>query len=183
MSGWIALALAGAVVAWGVATFNRLVRLRVQVGEGWSGIDVQLKRRFDLIPNLIEAVKGYASFEKDTLSRVTALRGRAEGARGPGERAAAEGEVTRLIGGLLAVAEAYPDLKAAAGFASLQKSLSEAEDNIQFARRYYNAVVRELNVKVQSIPSNLVARLCGFSPAEFFQLEDAAQRTAPEVRI
>src|SRR5512138_1408666 len=124
MAGWIVLALVAAVAVWGVVAYNRLVLLKYRVNEGWSGIDVQLKRRFDLIPNLVEAVKGYAQYERDTLSRVTALRASAEAASGPGERAQAEGQVTRVIGGLLAVAEAYPDLKASAQFGSLQKSIS-----------------------------------------------------------
>jgi LemA protein len=182
MAGWIGLTVAAVVAVWGVVAYNRLVLLAVRVKEGWSGIDVQLKRRFDLIPNLIGAVKGYAQYEKDTLSRVTALRSAAEGAAGPGERARAEWGLSRLIGGLLAVAEAYPDLKASTGFVSLQKSLSDTEEQIQYARRYYNATVRDNNVAVQSFPSALVARAFGFGPAEFFEVE-LAQKQAPEVKL
>ncbi len=176
-------AIVAAVVLYVIVTYNGLVRLRQMVREAWSGIDVQLKRRADLIPNLIETVKGYAAHEKDALSEVTEMRTRAQ-AVAPDNvagRAAAEGMLGQALGRLMAVAEAYPDLKANENFRELQTALSAIEGEIQMARRYYNGSTRELNVKVESFPSNLVAGQFGFSQAEYFELEDPADRALPKV--
>ena len=171
-----------AVIAYGIALYNRLVRSRQMAAEGWSGIDVQLKRRSDLIPNLVEAVKGYAGHEQATLREVTELRNQAR-AMSPDDiagRAQVEGLLSGAIGRLLAVVENYPDLKASQNFLQLQSSLAGIEDEIQLARRYYNGATRELNVMVESFPSNLVAGMFGFSRGAFFETDDAS-RAVPEV--
>ena len=172
-----------AFLAFGILTYNSLARLRLLTGNAWADIDVQLKRRHDLIPSLVAAVKGHAGYEKGTLEALVQARNRAVAAGGP----AAAGEAERALAGsvrqLFAVAEAYPDLRAAESFLSLQKNLSEIEDQIQNARRYYNAVVRDLNVKISQFPSNLVAGTFGFHPAEFFGLTDSAEREAPGIDL
>lgn len=178
---WAVLGIVAALALWLVAIYNRLVRLRNMVEEGWSGIDVQLKRRANLIPNLIEAVKGYMGHERETLEQVTRMRTEAERAEGAGARAAAETRLGAALGGLFAVAEGYPDLKASANFIELQQSLGEIEDQIQLARRYYNGAARNMNIAVESFPSNLVAGRFGFRQAEFFEIEDAAERAVPKV--
>ena len=186
---WIALGVLVliliAVAGYVIGAYNGLVRARQMVQEAWSGIDVQLKRRADLIPNLVETVKGYASHEKEALERVTEMRARAQNVP-VGDiqgRAAAEGMLTQALGRLLAVAEAYPDLKASQNFADLQRALETTEREIQMARRYYNGSVRELNTKVESFPSNLVAGQFGFAKADYFELEDPSDRQLPEVRF
>lgn len=164
-----------------IAIYNSLVKNTAVTEEGWSGIDVQLKRRSNLIPNLVEAVKGYAAHERGTLDEVTELRTRTQGAEGRAERAETEGLLSAALGRLLAVAENYPDLKASTNFTELQEQLSEVEDHIQMARRFYNGAVRNLNIKVESFPSNLVANAFKFGKADFFEIEDAAHRAVPEV--
>jgi LemA protein len=176
-------ALAALVFAWSVSVYNRFVRLRNLMAEAWSGIDVQLKRRVDLIPNLVETVKGYAGHEKELFEKIAASRAQSVSAGSVREQAAAESALTASLRTLFAVAEAYPELKANANFLELQKSLAEIEDQIQMARRYYNGTVRENNVLVDSFPSNLVARMAGFTKADFFELEDSAERKAPQVRF
>jgi LemA protein len=171
------------VFAWSVSVYNRFVRLRNLMAEAWSGIDVQLKRRVDLIPNLVETVKGYAGHEKELFEKIAASRAQSVSAGSVREQAAAESALTASLRTLFAVAEAYPDLKANTNFLELQKSLAEIEDQIQMARRYYNGTVRENNVLVDSFPSNLVARMAGFTKADFFELEDSAERKAPQVRF
>lgn len=166
---------------WAMSTYNALVRLRNMVEEGWSGIEAQLKRRANLIPNLVETVKGYASHEKTAFEEVTRLRTRSLEGGSIADRAATEGQLTRAIGGIMAVAEAYPDLKANENFVALQAELSQTEDEIQLARRYYNGTVRNLNIKVESFPSNLIANQFKFILAEFFEIDDAADRAVPEV--
>jgi LemA protein len=168
-------------VVWAVVTYNRLVRLSVSADEGESEIDVQLKRRHDLIPNLVETVKGYASHERGTFERVTEARGAAISAQGTRDRAAAEGELSQALGRLLAVAEAYPDLKANQNFLELQRELTATEDRIQAARRFYNTQVEALNTKIQSLPSKIVARMGNFRQREFFELEDRADAEVPSV--
>ena len=168
------------IALWAILTYNGLVSRRAMVAEGWSGIDAQLKRRADLIPNLVETVKGYAAHERQTFDELTKMRSQA-GSQDPAQRAATESAITAAIGKVMAVAEAYPDLKASANFQSLQKDLSDLEDQIQLARRYYNGAVRNLNVAVQQFPSNLIANMGGFTAAQFFQLEDPSERTAPKV--
>jgi LemA protein len=178
----ILLLIAGALVFLAVM-YNSLVGLRVRADSAWSDIDVQLKRRHDLIPNLVETVKGYAGHEKSTFENVTKYRSMAMQATGPAERAQAEGQLTMALKSLFAVAENYPQLRASENFSSLQKSLAEIEDNLQNARRYYNAVVRDLNTTIQSFPSNLVAGMFGFQPRAFFELDAAAEREAPAVKF
>jgi len=168
-----------AIVA--VVIYNGLVRLRVQSDNAWADIDVQLKRRYDLIPNVVETVKGYAAHEKGTLEAVINARNKAMGAQGPAAKAEAENVLTGALRQLFALAEAYPQLRAVESFQQLQKTLSEIEEAIQNARRYYNAVVRDLNTKIAQFPSNIVASLFNFKAREFFELADAAQREAPKV--
>ena len=177
----VVLALAAAAVLWAVVIYNSLVRMRSMVEEAWSGIDVQLKRRTDLIPNLVSTVKGYAAHEKGTLEEVVRLRGLAQNAHGVGETAQAQGLLGAALGKLFALAESYPELKANANFAQLQASLGEIEEQVQLARRYYLGAVRNLNIAVESCPSNLVAGRFGFVKAEFFELESAAERAVPSV--
>jgi LemA protein len=176
------LLLAIAVIAIAViAIYNGLVRLRIQADNAWSDIDVQLKRRHDLIPNLVETVKGYAGHERQTLEAVISARARAVSAQGPAERGQAEGALTAALRGLLAVAEAYPQLRATENFTQLQTTLNQIEDAVQNARRYYNAVVRDLNTRIGQFPSNLVASTFGFKSREFFELPSEQERQVPKV--
>lgn len=180
---WVAGGVAVVVVGYVIWTFNRLVGLGKRADGAWSDIDVQLKRRWDLIPALVETVKGYAGHESNTLREVTEARARATSAHTPAERGAPERSLASAVGGVFALAEAYPDLKASTNFRDLQTNLTEVENNVQYARRYYNAVVRDFNTLVASFPSMLVASAGGFAPREFFQLDDAAERAAPQVRF
>ena len=177
----VILVIAAGVVFWAVGIYNRLIRLRNMVEEGWSGIDVQLKRRADLIPNLLETVKGYMGHEQDLLTKVTELRARSAAAGNVADKVKLEGELSRSLANLFAVAENYPELKANQNFMQLQTQLEEIEEQIQMARRYYNGTVRELNIKIESFPSNLIARQYGFSQADFFELEDLSDREVPEI--
>jgi len=179
----VLLALAVAILLWAILIYNALVRMRNMVQEAWSGIDVQLKRRTDLIPNLVSTVKGYAEHEKGTLEEVIRLRGLAQNAQGVGETAHAQGLLGAALGKLFALAENYPELKANANFAQLQASLGEIEEQVQLARRYYNGAVRNLNIAVESFPSNLVAGRFGFEKAEFFELESPSERAVPKVEF
>jgi LemA protein len=160
-----------AVIGWAIATYNRLVRLRTQVQASWAQIDVQLKRRHSLIPNLVETVRGYAAHERGTLDAVVNARNSAVAAqgRGPGQQAPAEGMLTQALGRLFALAEAYPDLKANQNFLALQSELANTEDKIAYARQFYNSAVQTLNAAVQSIPTNIVAGMGGFRPEPFFE--------------
>jgi len=184
-SSLIILAIVVAVGLYVMFAYNALVRVRQMVQEAWSGIDVQLKRRADLIPNLVETVKGYATHEKETLEQVTEMRTRAQAvpAGDVAGRAAAEGMLSQALGRLMAVAEAYPDLKANQNFLDLQQTLDKLEGEIQMARRYYNGSARELNVKVESFPSNVIANTFGFTKAEYFELENPADRERPDVKF
>jgi len=177
----VVLGLLVGVVVWAVAAYNKLVRYRNMKEEGWSGIDVQLKRRSDLVPNLLETVKGYMKHEKEVLQGVTELRSRAKAAKGPTEKMKAESAFGLGLGRLLAVAESYPDLKANVNFLELQKELEEIEDNLQMARRYYNGTVRNLNTAIEVFPSSIIARKFQFSPGEYFEIEDAKDREVPVV--
>lgn len=183
MSGWIVLALVALLVVGAIVVYNRLVRLRVQCDNAWADIDVQLKRRHDLIPNVVETVKGYASHERETLEEVVKARQRAVDAQGPEAQAEAEGLLTGALRQLFALAEDYPDLKAATNFRELQRTLSEIETALQNARRYYNAVVRDFNTKIEQFPSNLVAGVFGFEQRQFFALSDESERAVPEVEF
>jgi len=176
----ILLLVVVAVVAFLIVTYNSLVSLRVRSDNAWSDIDVQLKRRYDLIPNVVETVKGYAAHEKGTLEAVINARNRAMSAQGPAAKGEAEGMLTQALRQLFALAEAYPQLRAVENFTSLQKTLGDIEDHVQNARRYYNAVVRDLNTKIAQFPSNLVASIFGFTPREFFEIAEA-ERAAPRV--
>jgi LemA protein len=178
---YILLGLVAAVLLWAVATYNRLVKKRTLVEEGWSGIETQLKRRSNLIPNLVETVKGYTGHERATLERVTELRSQSMNAAGLAERAAVEGQLGQALMKLMAVAENYPDLKASENFKQLQSELSETENQIQLARRYYNGTVRNLNVLVDSFPSNIIAGMFAFTKANFFEIEDPRAREVPQV--
>jgi LemA protein len=168
-----------------VLLYNGLVRARQMAEEAWSGIDVQLKRRADLIPNLIETVKGYATHEKSTLSEVVELRNRAQAvpAGDVAGRSAAEGLLGQALGRVMALAEAYPDLKANQNFSELQSSLDGIEGEIQMARRYYNGAARDLNIKVESFPSNLLAGPFGFAKRTFFEIDNPADRAVPQVKF
>jgi LemA protein len=164
-----------------VGMYNSLVRLKVQVDNAWADIDVQLKRRYDLIPNLVETVKGYAAHEKGTLEAVISARNRAMTATTPADKAQAENMLSGALKSLFALSEAYPQLRAVESFTALQASLSQIEDAVQNARRYYNAVVRDLNTKIQQFPTNIFANMLGFKPREFFEVTAAAEREAPKV--
>lgn len=181
MTGLILLGILVLLVISLVAMYNGLVRLKIQCDNAWADIDVQLKRRYDLIPNLVETVKGYAAHEKDTLEGVIGARNRAMTASTPGERAEAENLLTGALKNLFALAEAYPQLRAIESFTSLQNSLSQIEDTVQNARRYYNAVVRDLNTKIEQFPTNIVANMLGFKERQFFEVTAAAEREAPKV--
>ena len=168
------------VVVVAVSIYNGLVKLREQADAAWADIDVQLKRRYDLIPNLVETVKGYASHEKETLERVVQARSSAMSAQGPAAKAEAENVLSGALKSLFALSEAYPQLQAAGGFRDLQATLSQIEESLSQARRYYNAVVRDFNTKTQTFPSVLIARSFGFSEREFFEVEEA-EKAVPKV--
>jgi LemA protein len=185
MTGLIILAIIVAVIGYAIFVYNDLVSKRQLKEEGWSGIDVQLKRRTDMIPNLMETVKGYMGHERETLEAVTNARAAATaGANGtPAERSALEGALSGALGRLLAIAEAYPDLKANTTFLEFQSALQTVEDEIQLSRRYYNGSVRNLNTAVESFPSNIVANAFKFEKAEYFELENEADRAVPQVKF
>jgi LemA protein len=181
MMGWVILGIVVVLVLWLVAMYNGLVKLKVQCDNAWADIDVQLKRRYDLIPNLVETVKGYAGHEKGTLEAVVAARNQAMSATSPGDKAQAENILAGTLKSLFALSEAYPQLRAVESFTSLQNTLSQIEDTVQNARRYYNAVVRDLNTKIQQFPTNIFANSLGFKQREFFEVSAAAEREAPKV--
>jgi LemA protein len=182
---YIALAVVVIAILYVVFIYNGLVRSRQMAEEAWSGIDVQLKRRADLIPNLVETVKGYAAHEKSTFEEVVKLRNQAQAvpAGDVAGRAQAEGLLGQALGKLFALAEAYPDLKANQNFVELQKSIETIEGEIQMSRRYYNGAARELNVKVESFPSNLVAGQFGFAKRDYFEITNEADRAVPTVKF
>ena len=175
---WIILGVVVVVLIALFVMYNSLIRLRVRVDEAWSDITVQLKRRLDLIPNLVETVKGYAKHEKSVFEQVTEARANALNAQGVKETAAAENQFEGALKSLFAVAEAYPDLKASQNFMELQQELVDTEDKIQAARRFYNGGVRDLNTKIQTFPSNIIAGMFGFKNRDFYQLEPAEQEQA-----
>jgi len=176
----IAIAL---LVVFFIAIYNKLVRLKNMVEEGWSGIEVQLKRRANLIPNLIETVKGYMGHERQLLTKITDLRAQSMSARQVGEKGRLEGLLSCSLANVFAVAEGYPDLKANQNFMDLQNQLSDIEEQIQLARRYYNGTVRNMNIKVESFPSNIVAGMFNFTKAEFFEIENEADRVVLEMKF
>ncbi|HJU89361.1 MAG TPA: LemA family protein [Gemmatimonadaceae bacterium] len=177
------LSASAALAIFLIVTYNQLTRLRQLARNAYADIDVQLKRRHELVPSLVAAVRGHAGYESGTLVSVVDARTRAVTARGPAATGVAEHALSGEVRQLLAIAEAYPDLRAAESFLSLQKSLVEIEDHIQNARRYYNAVVRDYNTKLEQIPSNVVAGPMGFEREEFFGLSEAAERASPQVKL
>lgn len=178
---WIVLIIIVLLFIFTIGIYNGLVSLKVQCDNAWSDIDVQLKRRYDLIPNLVETVKGYAAHEKGTLEGVVQARNQAMTAEGPAAKAQAEGMLTAALRQVFALAEAYPQLRAVESFSQLQQTLNSIEDSIQNARRYYNAVVRDFNTKIAQFPSNILAGMFNFKPREFFELTAPAEREAPKV--
>lgn len=179
----IMIGLVAVAVVYTIWAFNRLVAARNQLREAWSGVDVQLKRRHDLIPNLVACVQGYRTHEQNVLTAVAAERSAAQSARGLAATSTAENSLTQNLRSLFAVAEAYPDLKADKNFRQLSATLVTVENDIQFARRFYNGSARDLNNLVQTFPGLLVARTFHFAPAGFFELETATERSAPEVKL
>lgn len=182
---WIVPTLLVLVLVWIIAVYNRFIRYVMRSKEAWADIDVQLKRRYDLIPNLVESVKGYATHEKTVFEKVTAARSAAMDAGGVEEKGKAENMLSGALKSLFAVAEAYPDLKANQNFLELQRQITDTEDKIQAARRFYNGVVRDLNTSLQSFPGNVIADLFRFEPREFFALDeaDAAARQPVAVKF
>jgi LemA protein len=181
MTLYILLGVVVVLLLGAVTIYNKLVTNKNLVAEGWSGIDVQLKRRNDLIPNLIESVKGYMGHERGVLDQVTELRTKSQAAQSVGDKARVEGAMGAALANLFAVAENYPDLKASQNFMELQKSLADIEDQVQLARRYYNGAARNFNILIQSFPSNLMASAFHFTTVEYFEIDDAAERAVPKV--
>jgi len=179
--GIVILIVIALLIIFAIGIYNGLVRLKVQCDNAWSDIDVQLKRRYDLIPNLVETVKGYAAHEKGTLEGVVAARNQAMAAEGPAAKAQAEGMLTAALRQVFALAEAYPQLRAVESFTQLQQTLNSIEDSVQNARRYYNAVVRDFNTKIAQFPSNILAGMFNFKPREFFEITAPGEREVPKV--
>ena len=179
----IVVAVVGLIALFLISQYNRLIRLNITVDEAWAQIEVQLKRRADLIPNLVETVKGYAAHEQSTFDAVVTARAKATSATGVADVAAADGMLTQALRGLLAVAEAYPDLKASSNFLSLQEELATTENKVAFSRQFYNDNVRSLNTAVKTIPSSFFAGLAKFGEREFYEVEDPQDRNAPSVKF
>lgn len=179
---WILLALVGVLLLFAIATYNNLIGLKNQVANAWRQIDVQLQRRHDLIPNLVNAVRGYMEFERDTLERVIAARARAVSATGAQARGQAEGELTQALGRLFAVVENYPELRANQNVLQLQEELTTTENQLSFARQLYNDLVMRFNIKQTVFPTNFFARMLGFAPAEYFEVPPEA-RVVPQVDL
>ena len=183
MALWIVIGIVGVLVVWMIATYNRLIGLRNQTANGWRQIDVQLKRRHDLIPNLVGTVRGAMEFERDTLTRVVDARARAVAATGPAEAARREGELTQALGRLFAVAENYPTLRANENVKMLQEELTSTENKIGFARQFYNDIATKYNISQQTFPANMMATSFGFTPAELFELQNETERQVPAVDL
>ena len=177
----IVCALVLVVALWGIGVYNGLIRLRNMKDEGWSGIDVQLKRRHDLVGNLVNTVKGYMAHEKSVLEEIAKMRAMAQNANGVAQVAQLEGQLSQALGRLFAVMENYPQLRANENVMQLQNTLTALEDEIQLARRYYNGTVREYNTRTEVFPSSIIARQYGFTKAEFFELDNVAEREVPQV--
>jgi len=180
---WIILVLVGVLIIWIIAIYNSLITLKNRVDEAWSDIDVQLKRRYDLIPNLVETVKGYAAHERELFEKVTEARARAMGATGAKEKAEAENMLSQTLKSLFAVAENYPQLRASENFAKLQDELSDTENKIQAARRFYNGNVRDFNIKIQVFPNNVINSFLNFKQREFFGIENETERKPVQVKF
>jgi LemA protein len=179
----IAVAVVGLIALFLISQYNRLIRLNIAVDEAWAQIEVQLKRRTDLIPNLVETVKGYAKHEQSTFDAVVTARAKATSATGVADTAAADGMLTQALRGLLAVAEAYPDLKASSNFLSLQEELATTENKVAFSRQFYNDNVRSLNTAVKTIPSSFFAGFAKVGEREFYEVEDPQERNAPNIKF
>jgi len=180
---WILIILVVVIALWLIAVYNGLIKLKNQTDEGWSDISVQLKRRYDLIPNLIETVKGYALHEKDLLEKITLARSTAMQAGTPEAKSQAENALSSTLKSLFAVSENYPDLKASANFAKLQDELTDTENKIQASRRFYNGLVRDFNIKLQVFPNNFIAGILNFSARQFFELENEKEKEVPTVKF
>jgi LemA protein len=180
---WIILIVVAVIILWIIATFNGLVTLKNRAKEAWADIDVQLKRRYDLIPNLVETVRGYATHERELFEKVTQARAAAIGAQGTAAKAEAENALSGTLKSLFAVAENYPDLKASQNFLALQNELTDTEDKIQAARRFYNTNVRDLSIKIESFPANLIASAFGFKEMELFQTANDAEKEPVAVKF
>jgi len=180
---WVIITILVIIALWVIMAFNGLVMLKNRAKEAWADIDVQLKRRYDLIPNLVETVKAYATHERELFEKVTQARTAAMGATGLKDKAEAENALSGTLKSLFAVAENYPDLKASANFLSLQNELTDTEDKIQAARRFYNTNVRDLNIKIESFPANLIAKSFNFAEMELFQTENDAEREPVAVKF
>lgn len=178
---WV-LIVVGLIALWAIVTYNGLITLKNRTDEAWSDIDVQLKRRYDLIPNLVETVKGYASHESGTLEKVIAARNSAMGAKTMGEHAQAENALSQTLKSIFALSEAYPDLKANQNFMALQQELTNTEDKIQASRRFYNGNVRDFNTKLQVFPTNLIGNMLGFTKREFFEIAES-EKANPQVKF
>lgn len=183
MGLWVVLGVVVLLALWVISVYNGLVRLRNQVDNAWAQIDVQLKRRHDLIPNLIETVKGYMGHERGTLEEITNARTAAMQAQGPAAAGEAESRLSGALRGLMVNVEQYPDLKASANFLALQEELASTENKISFARQAYNDSVTGYNTRIQTIPANLIAGPAGFTPRELFELKDEAERAVPQVKF
>ena len=179
----IILLVVGIIVLWIIFTFNRLITLKNRAKEAWADIDVQLKRRYNLIPNLVETVKGYASHERELFEKVTEARTRAMAATTIKEKGKAENFLSSTLKSLFAVAENYPNLRASENFLELQRELTDTEDKIQAARRFYNTNVRDLNIKIESFPANIIANLFRFAKMDFFEIEEAAAKEPVSVKF
>jgi LemA protein len=180
---WVPLILVALGILWAIGTYNGLVSLRQQTSNAWGQIDVQLKRRYDLIPNLVETVKGYMKHEQDTLEKVIQARNRAIAATGVKEKAAAESQITAALGGIFALAESYPDLKANQNMLSLQEELKSTENKIAFARQYYNDVVTAYNTRIQQFPASVIAGMGSFQPRDLFEIELPGEREPVKVKF
>jgi LemA protein len=180
---WIVLGVVAVLLFWAIATYNRLIGLKNQTANGWRQIDVQLKRRHDLIPNLVNTVRGAMEFERDTLTQVIEARNRATSAAGPADAARREGELTQALGRLFALAESYPALKANENVRMLQEELAATENKVGFARQFYNDIATRYNIAQQTFPNTLIASTLGFGAAELFEVTDAAERQVPAVNL
>jgi LemA protein len=180
---WVLIIAVGLAVVGALTSYTGLVKLRLQTANAWSQIDVQLKRRYDLIPNLVETVKGYMKFEQETLEKVVQARNMALGAKSVGEKAAAEQQVSSSLTGLFAIAEQYPDLKSNQNMLSLQEELKSTENKISFARQYYNDITTTYDTKLQTFPSSVIANMGGFVPRELFELDEPAAREVVKVQF
>ena len=179
----IILAILAVVFVWIVFIYNNLVKFKNRAQEAWADIDVQLKRRYNLIPNLVEAVKGYAAHEKEIFTKIAEARAKAMGAKDIKERGQAENALSQTLKSLFAVSESYPDLKASTNFLELQRELRDTEDKVQAARRFYNGNVRDLNIKLESFPANLIVGILGFKKMDLFELTEPGEREVPKVKF